>query len=76
MALQVSMESQLQEADDAHTKRMNAMHKNYTDKLNLLQKEMEMCLDSCAELDKMPKMSRFLLHCVSPRTSRLKSKLS
>merc|ERR1711871_1267836 len=33
----------VKEADDAHTKRMNAMHKNYTDKLNLLQKEMELC---------------------------------
>lgn len=33
----------VKEADDAHTKRMNSMHSNYTDKLNLLQKEMELC---------------------------------
>jgi hypothetical protein len=39
----------IKEADDTHTDQMNAMHSNYTDKRNMLQKEMEL-------IDKISKM--------------------
>ena len=33
----------VKEADDTHTESMNKMHSNYTDKRNMINKELELC---------------------------------